>query len=111
MPNGIAPPTNYRSIAFIRFCPSGQKSISRLKNGAFGNSLTIAGRGFSPAERFLPERQKHMLPRKRSYIAVRQYCDVAFFSFFGSFLSLLLAIKEKEMNMQIICIMYCLYIF
>ena len=52
-----------------------------------------AGRSFSPAKRFLPERQKHILPHKRSYAAVRRYCSLACFSFRFTFLSWLFAIN------------------
>ena len=41
---GIAPRTGYKYKMFIRFCPYGQKSIRRLKNGAFDNNLTSARR-------------------------------------------------------------------
>lgn len=41
---GIALRTGYKYKVFIRFCPYGQKSIRRLKNGAFDNNLTSARR-------------------------------------------------------------------
>ena len=44
MPDGIAPLAGYKYKMFIRFCPNGQKSIRRLKNGAFDNNLTSARR-------------------------------------------------------------------